>query len=587
MNASTKRTVLILGLIAVSLSAWWFLNSHQGADLSVMGSKPQVEDKALDKQTFLVDSEPERKPVGSAENSASQVEQPSLVLDSSEEARTQITVLNEAGQGVSSALIMAKDDGDVLELGESDVTGSLWVESGVVCDSIVVSHPDYALKSVFGGNLDERDLLEIVLEPGAAISGSVLRAETQASLGAGIAVYAWPSREGIIDPRAVVLAGKGSRAVSCTRTDSAGEFTLTGLVPGTAYAVIAAGKGVFSGWQANDVPTETVGLKLLCRQLYAIQFELQSPSGRLNMPNEWSTRWGGDRFISMLPDPGVDAIAVDDCLAKLAGVSLSPLIDDTNVILLQSETWVERIGPLVLSVDLPGYKPAKFDLFAAPLAESIEPEGLFLEPESEAFGSIDLGALDLPPGLIDADPDLFAGVFTLERQSGKSVEIALNFGDLQRGVQLDGIPCDEYRVTFRGNKGYLTLPNAGAPALVIRVPALGAPSRLDLSFKSAASISLSLLDIDGWPVVGRSAFMPMQSNGDQLKTRGTIVSQHAAEHRLPYLLVGAGQYRIEPTRPVIGLQPRADRNASGQLDPPVDLVLKAGEHAQIIWQVIE
>ena len=262
-------------------------------------------------------------------------------------------------------------------------------------------------------------------------------------------------------------------------------------------------------------------------------------------------------------------------------------MDDFGLILLQSTAPAARIGPLVLSVRFPGYKPTDFDVYATPLDKNFVGETFLLEPLAESFGSIQLKAHALPDGVLRADPDQFAGTLYLIDERVARSNISISFSDLQTGVLLEGIPSGDYEVRFEGRRSFFGFP-AGGDSLNLRV---GEDSALlELDFSKAASVELELLDSEGWPELELAGFLPSRRDASDdggrrgWTTRGTVTTRWSSSGERPVILVAPGTYRFEPLESVVGLQPIADARPGGGLKPPVILQVKAGDSIELVWQ---
>lgn len=139
----------------------------------------------------------------------------------------------------------------------------------------------------FSGNNRQR----VSLSPGARLYGQVVAATGPVE--AGVRVLAWPvgrrpTRQGFL----AAAAGDPRFRVACT--DVEGQYSIPGLMPGTAYYMVAAGRGYLSEKAAGPIYPEDSPVVVPASFLYgAVVSLVEEDGGGLRTSPRVTQGWGG------------------------------------------------------------------------------------------------------------------------------------------------------------------------------------------------------------------------------------------------------------------------------------------------------
>lgn len=302
---------------------------------------------------------------------------------------TEVRVEDRWGKPVAGVRIVGWSKSEVLELGETDEAGRLEARLGGVL-GVEGQRSGYARARRRIGQ-EPPEVLWLRLQPGRSLEGRVLLRGSGTPV-EGVRVLA--HLKGLApEPHSVLRAREGSPLGISGVSGADGVFRLEGMDIDLDYQLAAGGRG-YVLWERSLVPAgDRMAPQLEVGRLFGVRVVWADPvAGAVACsPRLWGV--GGADTLS---DGALGITSVSEIWAStnLAGGFLRdpalPFRPSPNewLFLYACSSDAERLGPISVSMTLPGYARGRDRVWATPVEDEISEHVIELERTAEAFGSL-------------------------------------------------------------------------------------------------------------------------------------------------------------------------------------------------------
>lgn len=419
----------------------------------------------------------------------------------------------------------------------------------------------------------------IVLERVRRVEGRVLRSDGSPA-GEGLLVLAWVRDGGTPAPAQVAWAMQRERAVVenlwTVRTDARGAFVFDELPADEALRLDTGGRGLLA---IDELPADGVlrldgggrGLlapgptssesestvELRVRPGFAVQLVLEETDGR-------PPRYGGAQPLASswcrFPGAGMTSGVTPGAIAAGLEPALAEQRADRWALLVHAETEEERVGPVHVRIELPGYAPLEAQVEAEALERPTPLVRIALERLAPGFGELRLKWIGAPFELADFAPQSYgAGVVELQPLEGSSPHRYDVEPDQDLRATLVDVPAGTFLASFRlGRQRFATGPAEGEPTRVT-IGAEPAHFTIDLSRTGTGFLLLDVQDPAGGSWNGRV--------GGTLSSPGQM--EFFALQEPPYLFAGLspGVHMLRPSGPIAAPEGSTSRSLRAAIEP--------------------
>lgn len=425
---------------------------------------------------------------------------------------------------------------------------------------ILVRHPQHALLDVPNITVQPDEPRLLTLQPGATIDGEVvLGANSQPLNNRDVIVTAVAATE---DPDAVDLlyARQNHPARFVVTTNEHGRFKIAGLTPGSSYRLIASGQGYASrAWATAEAGQRDVRLPV--SRLCAAILRLRSKSAAAPLPTARiipSSNYLMIRGLRAFRADLIDAASAQVVLSgahphpiKTRGVRTTGYFDVSHWHDLppgddRFYSWYflrddeHQIGPLHVTVHIPGFERASAAIYATPVGDVVSSHVLALTPKTKRFGTLNITFTNGSSIANERKPNHgspIGKVVLANDDIGEFYEMAV-WSLPKNTITLSPVPCGRYRAVFETSVGNYRYPAHDHKTIVSE----DAPGEFTVAIKGFGAIVIT--DESGDPL-----------QRQQLAARNiailrvTIGSDTKLIERGPYLIHGipAGSYGIKIT----------------------------------------
>jgi len=484
---------LLAFLVIVSFTKW---GGHQHGNIANGPFQPAVKIKSSLPETYM-DMPLQGGRV--ALDSSSQVSR-SLAKEGGRDCSLTLVCVNESGQAVGDAAIYSPSPEADSYMGRTSEDGTLLV--AVKSDQYlrfeaVSSNLIGASDPVVGGTVK---VLEIVMRPTSAISGTVLNADGF-PFGAGIRVQAIPESNSLSDTlwceRA--LSGSSLRPIATSLSD--GSFVILGLSSKESYFLIAGGGGYASLETPDGIGAGESGIQITVSPVFGAVLSILGQDGEALSPKTgaWLTgvAFGFGDGEGYVESGRAQPISVSKAL--LAGVSPT-LIRDLGLyrhaFFFVSDVRSESVGPVQFCVDLPGYDPIRTTVWAQLLSTGVASYEVRVARTTEGFGRLTVNLEGALPRarLAKHSPGFysFATVRLIPLAGGAILKYGI-IDLLQDSQTFEGIPFGTYTIDILPNHSMLRFPET--LRTVIEIGSAEVAVTFDLS--NTGGVEVLILDENG------------------------------------------------------------------------------------------
>ncbi|MBI3843163.1 MAG: carboxypeptidase regulatory-like domain-containing protein [Planctomycetes bacterium] len=403
---------------------------------------------------------------------------------------TTLHVSDDFGAPIPGASIYASRENDVPSLlARTDARG----EAAPVLPSeralaLIASAPGFVTSST---PLDDppQAAIQITLHRGTQITGVVEVSATE-PVDAGVRVAAWPvhHKTPTGDELRAALAGNSAVPVPGTSTDEAGRFVIDGLDCGTEYFLVAAGKGYTSATPLVQSKPGPFDVHVPVVGLYGISVVLRDAvTGDLRVSPEVADA-GGMAWV-MDPPQGCKSLWKDWPHVILAGFPDAHTFD----LFFACKSTEPSIGPIPLTITVPGYQRQQSSVFAPRAVSRIDSTDVALTPLSADFGTVDVEVTGVKSTRV-ARRDERLGFLGVWNESGFQAAIPLMATD-HGSKAIRALPYGGYNIAFRTRGRVNSTPPVN---FVVKDPS----TRVVVDLTGSGSVECHAIERDGKPYEG-------------------------------------------------------------------------------------
>jgi hypothetical protein len=313
----------------------------------------------------------------------------------------------------------------------------------------------------------------ITLRLGGYLAGRVVFEDGE-SAGAGIRVLALSGKKReIAFPReSYSLGGDPTVLETCTLVD--GSFSIESVSEDIEYTIVAGGIGVCSIEPIRGVSPSKLDLEVTVAPLYAFAVRVVEEGGR---PLQVSAFLPRVSWVSVSDESSIEELSRSDMRIALAGVDAADIPDSGGLMvsrffLSRGMARPEKLGPVELFVDVPGYQSTMTEVWARRVLERITYGEIELERYVDGFGTVLISLLGhqesssslrgrssrRPIGLLDFHDTQNPGVSSFQ------VTLREDAGDQ---IELEGFPFGVYWAYFQAFGCSYRYPSEGELRVVV------------------------------------------------------------------------------------------------------------------------
>ncbi|MEW6071592.1 MAG: hypothetical protein AB1726_03220 [Planctomycetota bacterium] len=496
------------------------------------------------------------------------------------------TIVEGEGTPVAAAEIRV-ESGEIL--GTTDMKGELVLPLGslpedagtliATADGYLPGQADWA-----GSREGYAERVRIELSRGCSLGGTV-RLPDGASPVADALVLAAEETFRLTAPdveRAIAGEGEHER-IQVVRCDAGGAFVMNGLRPHARYRLIAGGSGCLS----TEWILATCGMEceIVARPLYGMGLTILRADGtaipgdgRLYpdiKPNSWHCE--DDRAESALVRPWLVLLGLSGDEFDRYQVGLAH-----RLFLYASDEPLERLGPVDLWINIPGFQTATVSFDVYPLDQELRTMTVRLEQTAAGFGTLEVTILGscLTKGVLTTKgrPDLSVQLFPLGEVYWQTYNVhAFIIPDAVDGTySISGVPYGEYGVVLGGVNKFFSQGEPDAYQVTCSVSE--DPARVSFDLSELGCARVVLVGPAGEEVSGPTAFRVHPFRGSTPARNGAYYAFSGPPQVLTALPPGRYQAKLQTPYPA-GIESFALSSGEFSVEPGAEtrLTIVAGK----------